>query len=200
MKNTVRALLFLLVFAGANSLQAQVPSIQWQKSFGGTGTDYAASIQQTTDCGYIVAGQSYSIDGDLTINHGLNDYWIVKLDTAGSLEWQTDLGGSDYDLANSIQQTSDGGYVVAGYSKSNDNDVSGNHGLNDFWVVKLDMNGSLSWQKSLGGSGVDMAHSIQQTSDGGYIVAGISNSNDNDVSGNHGDFDYWVVKLDVDGN
>ena len=107
------------------------------------------------------------------------------------------LGGSD-DEARSIQQTSDGGYIVAGYTGSNDGDVSGNHGRGsfDYWIVKLDETGKIQWQKCLGGSSYDEAYSIQQTSDGGYIVAGYTGSNDGDVSGNHGYTDYWVVKLD----
>jgi len=110
------------------------------------------------------------------------------------------LGGSSYDNAYSIQQTSDGGYIVAGFSNSNDGNVTGNHGSNDYWVVKLDTTGNILWQKSLGGSNDDYAYSIQQTSDDGYIVAGFSYSNDGNVTGNHGKHDYWVVKLDATGN
>ncbi|HHZ64519.1 MAG TPA: hypothetical protein EYN51_03310, partial [Flavobacteriales bacterium] len=113
------------------------------------------------------------------------------------IEWQKSLGGSNTDWAYSIQQTTDGGYIVAGWSQSNDGDVTGNHGGGDYWVVKLDVSGNISWQKSLGGSNTDWAYSIQQTTDGGYIVAGYSESNDGDVTGNHGTSDYWIVKLDV---
>jgi hypothetical protein len=169
--------------------------LQWQKSLGGSVEDYANSIQQTSDGGYIVAGQSNSNDGDVTGNHGEPDYWIVKLDPNGIIQWQKSLGGSSWDQASAIQQTTDGGYLVTGSSSSNDGDVTGNHGDGDLWVVKLDLNGNIEWQKSYGGSGGEGAHSIQETSDGGYIVAGYSNSNDGDVSGNHGDGDLWVVKL-----
>jgi Secretion system C-terminal sorting domain len=174
--------------------------IKWQKSFGGSQWDEANSIQQTTDSGYIVAGSSSSNDGDVSGNHGANDCWVVKLNESGNIEWQKSLGGSQGDLANSIRQTTDGGYIMAGYTQSNDGDVSGNHGNNDYWVVKLDGGGNVEWQKTLGGSNFDEANSIQQTADGGYIVAGWSNSNDGDVSGNHGDYDYWVVKLNNNGN
>ncbi|MFA5620118.1 MAG: T9SS type A sorting domain-containing protein [Weeksellaceae bacterium] len=108
------------------------------------------------------------------------------------------MGGSGFDWATSIQQTTDGGYIVAGYSDSNDGDVTGNHGWLDYWVVKLDSTGNIQWQKSLGGSNNDFAYSIQQTTDGGYVVAGYSDSNDGDVSGNHGNSDYWIVKLGPD--
>jgi hypothetical protein len=173
-----------------------IGTIEWQKSFGGFGQDNAYSIQQTDDGGYIVAGESSSNDGDAEGNHGLNDYWVLKLSIIGTIEWQKSLGGSGYDKAYSIQQTDDGGYIVAGESSSNDGDVSGNHGgYNDCWVVKLNSLGTIVWQKSIGGLFDDSAKSIQQTSDGGYIVAGSSDSNDGDVSGNHGGKDYWVVKL-----
>jgi hypothetical protein len=172
-----------------------IGTIEWQKSLGGSGYDAAQSIRQTTDGGYIVAGISFSNDGDVSGNHGFLDCWVVKLSSIGAIEWQKSLGGSSGELGNSIQQTSDGGYVVAGWSSSNDGDVSGNHNSQDCWVVKLSSIGAIEWQKSLGGSGYDGANYIQQTSDGGYVVAGWSQSNDYDVSGNHGGEDYWIVKL-----
>ncbi len=174
-------------------------TIEWQKSLGGTTSDIANSIQQTSDYGYVVAGHSYSINGDVTDNHGNMDYWVVKLDSTGAISWQKSLGGTGYDDATSIQQTIDGGYIVAGQSSSTDGDVTGNHGDWDYWVVKLDNTGAISWQKSFGGSGADLGQSIQQTIDGGYVVAGRSSSTDGDVTGNHGDWDYWVVKLDNTG-
>jgi hypothetical protein len=171
------------------------PTIQWQKSLGGSGLDNGVIIQQTNDGGFIAAGGSNSNDGDVSGNHGINDFWVVKLNDTGTIEWQKSLGGTSNDEAVSIQQTNDGGYVVAGYSKSNDGEVSGNHGNADYWVVKLTNNGTIEWQKSLGGSGFDYVNSIQQTNDGGYIVAGQSDSNDGDVSGNQGGPDCWDVKL-----
>jgi PKD repeat protein len=170
-----------------------------------------ASVIQTTDGGYITAGNVYSQDGDIAGSgfHGtfFNDYWVVKLDSAGVIQWKKALGGSGNDLAQSIQQTTDGGYIVFGYTTSNDGDVSGNHGYVDYWMVKLNSSGTIQWQKTLGGTGqegynnipfeVDGAHSIQQTTDSGYILAGYSKSNDGDVSENHGNFDYWVVKLAI---
>ncbi len=177
--------------------------IEWQRSLGGSARDEAYSVQQTSDGGFIVAGYSYSNDGDVSGNHGMPgspDYWVVKLNSTGDIVWQKCLGGSGYDEAASIQQTSDGGFIVAGYSYSNDGDVSGNHGRGDYWVVKLDSAGTIVWQRSLGGSDEDWAASIQQTSDGGFIVAGWSDSNDGDVSGHHGMMDYWVVKLNAAGD
>ena len=174
---------------------AQPPSIQWQKTLGGPGGDHAQSIIQTLDGGYIVAGLCSSNGGNVTGNHGSRDYWIVKLSTIGVIQWQKSLGGTSVDGANSICQTTDGGYVVAGYSNSNNGDVTGNHGSQDYWIVKLSSTGIIQWQKSLGGTSNEEANSIYQTTDGGYIVAGYSFSSDGDVTGNHGSRDYWIVKL-----
>lgn len=175
-------------------------NIQWQKSIGGPGVDVAYDIQNTSDGGYVVAGLSRSNGGNVTGNHGNDDYWIVKLDATGNIQWQKSLGGSSWDGAYAIQTTSDGGYIVAGNSQSNDGNVTGNHGGDDYWVVKLDNSGNIQWQKSLGGSASDVVSSIQQTSDGGYIVAGNSNSTNGDISTNLGGYDYWVVKLNEIGN
>ena len=174
--------------------------ISWQKCLGGSAHDNATSIQQTSDGGYIVAGNTFSNDGDVTGYHGGDDYWVVKLDSNGNMKWQKCLGGSYGDCAKYIQQTSDGGYIVAGYTFSNDGDVTGLHGDSDYWVVKLDSNGNIKWQKCLGGSGNEGASSIQQARDGGYIIAGASNYSDGDVTGNHGGYDSWIVKLDANGN
>jgi hypothetical protein len=175
--------------------------ITWEKSLGGLTDDATAtSVKQTTDGGYIIAGYSGSNDGNVTGNHGGNDYWIVKLNSTGNIIWEKSLGGTDDDRAYSVQQTTDGGYIVAGGSKSNNGNPSGNHGIYDYWIVKLDNAGSVTWQKSIGGGGEDVANSISQTADGGYIVAGYSNSIDDDITGNHGTYDYWIVKLDNAGN
>ena len=106
----ILTVLATLILSSTSS--AQAPAIQWQKCLGGGLPDFAHSIQQTTDGGYIVAGYSYSNGGDVTGNHGINDYWIVKLDVTGNISWQRSLGGSYSDFANSIQQTTDGGYIV----------------------------------------------------------------------------------------
>ena len=182
-------------------LSAQIaPAIEWEKSLGGSGYDEATSISQTTDGGFIIAGWSDSNDGNVSGNHGDNDYWLVKLNMNGYLVWQESLGGTNDDRAYAVQQTDDGGFIVAGLSYSNDGDVSGNHGGDDYWIVKLDSAGNLIWQRSIGGSSLDEAYAIQQIPGEGYIVAGISHSNNGDASGNHGGGDYWVVKLDTLGN
>ncbi|MEO5776114.1 MAG: T9SS type A sorting domain-containing protein [Flavobacterium sp.] len=197
MKTKISLLLTVLSFVYT---QAQAPAIQWQKPLGGTNNEGAAAIQKTPDGGYVTAGSNTSNNGDVTGNHGGYDYWIVKLDAIGNIQWQKSLGGSGDDVADAIQTTADGGYIVTGYSNSNDGDVSGNHGNQDCWVVKLDTTGNIQWQKSFGSSNGDAAFSIQLTSDGGYVMVGYSSQNDGNVTGNHGGPDYWVVKLDAGGN
>src|SRR6185295_9227759 len=123
MKHRLQTFLLLAALSTACALHAQViPTIQWQQSLGGGSIDFAQSIQQTTDGGYIIAGQSGSTDGDVTGNHGNNDYWIVRLDTGSLVVWEKCLGGTDNDLANSIQQTTDGGFIVAGNCRSTNGD------------------------------------------------------------------------------
>jgi len=112
--------------------------LTWQTRLGGSsGGEIAESVGQTTDGGYVVVGSTVSNDGNVTGNHGGVDYWLVKLDGSGNLEWQKALGGTDSEVAHSVEPTNDGGYVVAGFSWSDDGDVTANHGLRDFWVVKL---------------------------------------------------------------
>ncbi|MDR1979119.1 MAG: hypothetical protein LBQ42_10355, partial [Synergistaceae bacterium] len=187
-------LMFGFVILPASTCMAE-PTIEWERCFGGSNLDGVMSVQQTRDGGYILAGYSMSSDGDLSQNRGNFDAWVIKLKEDGTLDWQKSYGGSGRDTVHSVQQTDDGGYIVAGGSDSKDGDVSGNHGSNDFWVIKLTVSGEIEWQRSLGGSGDDLAWSAQQTDGGGYIVAGRSDSRDGDVSGNHRDWDFWVVKL-----
>jgi len=177
-----------------------IGNIQWQKSLGGTSYDEALSIYPTADGGYVIAGYTYSNNGDVVGRYDTlyNDYWIVKLNTKGDIQWQKCLGGTGNDMAYSIHPTTDDGYIVAGWSVSNNSDTAGNYG--DCYVVKLDTAGNIQWQKFLGGTGNDIAYSICPTTDGGYIVAGASWSNDSDATGNHGDADCWIVKLDAIGN
>jgi hypothetical protein len=180
---------------------AQTPSIEWQKSVGGSGNDYANSITQTSDGGYVVAGYTNSVDGDVVGNHGGDDVWVVKLSSSGVVEWSKALGGTGNEVATYVIQSADGGYVIAGSSTSNDGDISGNHGHEDAWVAKLDNTGNLQWQKSFGGNNTDAATAIQQLADGGYIVGCYAISENNgDVAIGHGAAEYWIVKLSSIGN
>ncbi len=184
----------------------------WDKTFGGSDNDLLLSIQQTSDGGYIMGGESTSgIGGDKSEpNRGISyysDYWVVKLDANGNKLWDKTFGGTDDDQFYSLQQTSDGGYILGGDSKSG---VSGDKtkpllnipGYEDYWVIKLDASGNKLWDKAYGGSSWDGFHSLQQTIDGGYILAGYSPS---PISGDKsqnpkGSADYWVIKVDANGN
>ena len=196
----MKTLVTSLLIAFTTYLYSQQIDIEWETNIGGSYRDEAYSMSLTTDGGFIIAGLSDSMDGDVGGNNGIIDYWIVKLDDIGSLVWETNLGGSNNDQAYSIDQTSDGGYIVAGLSFSNDGDVGGNNGESDYWIVKLNDTGSIIWETNLGGSLRDAAYSIEQTSDEGFIVAGYTLSNNGDVGGNYGNFDYWIVKLNDTGS
>jgi hypothetical protein len=157
-------------------------NVQWTKIIGGSGNDVARSIIQSSDGGYVVAGYTTSFGA------GNEDIYVVKLDSGGNVEWTKTIGGSYADGANSIIQSSDGGYVVAGYTSSS------GAGSADFYVVKLDSGGNVEWTKTIGGSYADGANSIIQSSDGGYVVAGYTDSFGVDSR------DIYVVKLDSGGN
>ncbi len=174
-------------------------TIQWQKTIGGAKNDYAYMLQVTNDAGYILTGYTYSNNGDVSGNHGDADAWVVKLNNVGNIQWQKSLGGSSEDIGRSVIATPDGGYIVAGSTMSYNGDVIDNHGFADAWVVKLSGNGSIEWQKCLGGTREDVGRSIQLTLDGGYIVAGSTFSTNGDVVGNHGSQDAWLVKLSSTG-
>lgn len=188
--------LLLLVFS--QILLAQ-PQIEWQRCYGGSQFDWINSLRPTSDGGYVAIGFSRSSNGDLTSNQGDYDVWVVKLTNMGAISWQRSYGGTDEDRGSSIEQTSDGGYIVCSRSQSNDGDVTGYHGGGDCWIMKLSATGNIVWQKSLGGSDLEYPTSVRQTNDGGYIFVGTTLSNDGDVSGNHGLSDAWVVKLDSNG-
>lgn len=174
--------------------------MEWKKAFGGTTSETGMAIDQTTDGGYVVVGRSYSANGQVSGNMGMSDVWIVKISATGDLQWQDTFGGSNSDQANSVEQTSDGGYIIAGYTLSNNGDVNQNNGDSDAWVIKLSSSGLVQWKKTYGGPQTESAHSIQQTTDGGYIFTGQCGANGGNVSGAHGVADAWVVKLNSLGN
>ncbi|MBP7534455.1 MAG: hypothetical protein KA783_08395 [Chitinophagales bacterium] len=174
--------------------------IKWEKIYGGSSLDKANCIQQTTDGGYIVAGYSYSADGDVTNNKGYSDAWILKLTANGNIEWQKTYGGSSSDHLVNIKQTTDNGYIATGYTNSSDNDIVNNQGDYDYLVIKIDTNGNLEWTKTFGGTNSDIANDVQQTTNGEYLIAGYTFSNNGDITNNHGGFDAWVIKINSNGN
>jgi uncharacterized delta-60 repeat protein len=154
----------------------------WARTYGGGDEDFAYSIRQTSDGGYIVAGKT----GSFGAGHG--DIWVLKLNASGDVVWQKTYGGRDYEEAYSIQQTTDGGYIVSGRTGS----FGAGHA--DIWVLKLNASGDVVWQKTYGGRDYEEAFSIQQTTDGGYIVAGVTGSF------GAGEDDIWVLKLNARGD
>jgi hypothetical protein len=157
-------------------------NIQWAKTFGGTYSDRATSVQQTSDGGYIVAGGTWSFGA------GSNDIFLIKTDAKGNIQWAKTYGGTADDLASSVQQTSDGGYIVVGYT------YSFGAGGYDIFLIKTDAKGNIQWAKTYGGATDDGASSVQQTSDGGYIVAGWT------YSFSAGDDDIFLIKMNARGN
>lgn len=184
---------------------SQAPAIQWQNTIGGNSDDHLQAIQQTDDGGYILCGHSSSdSSGDKIENsNGLLDYWIVKTDSSGNIQWQNTIGGSAFDYLYSIEQTADGGYILGGYSGS---DISGDkadnsNGGHDYWIIKTDAVGNIQWQNTIGGSGNDRLICILQTADGGYMLGGysVSNISGDKTENTNGINDYWIVKTDASG-
>lgn len=151
--------------------------IEWQHTYGGSGDDVAYAVQETSDGGYIIAGNTNSFGA------GESDYWILKLTSEGDVEWQFTYGGIGDDTAYSIQETSDEGYIVAGYMHFFGASTS------DICILKLTSGGDIEWKHIYGGTGDDKAYSVQETSEGGYIIAGSTQY----LSAL--DHDFWVLKL-----
>ncbi len=179
---------------------AQAPAIQWQKSFGESNDEYASEIKQTPDGGYIFVGSTNSTTGSYSNNHGGFDILVIKINSTGGLEWQKLFGGTAMDFGRSIVTTSDGGYIVAGYTASTDFDAVGNHGNKDYLLLKLNSLGNVEWKKCLGGSLDDYCDTVINTSDGGYALAGYSGSHDGDVTAVLPNSGCWILKLNGNGN
>jgi hypothetical protein len=200
-------------------------NIIWQRTLGGTGDEILYSIIKTESEDIVVMGKSESTDGDVVGNHGFSDVWVVKLTATGELLWQRCYGGSyaeeplndEDDFGSSIHETNDGGLLFVSTTRSNDGDVIGLHDLypsaggtnelifaTDIWVVKTNSIGEIVWQKCLGSNSDERSYEVIETSDGGSLVSGLTWSieingvqygSDGDVSGAHGFFDLWIVKL-----
>ncbi len=182
--------------------------VQWNTTFGGFGRDVAESVSQTSDGGYIIAGStqpqgSYLFAAGFMNPLGVDfaDVWLVKTDSNGNKQWDKTFGGDDWDTAESVQQTSDGGFILAGYTKSYGD------GDSDFWLIKTYSNGIKQWDKTFGETDGDYAYSVQQTSDGGYILAGVTEPHSDTPAPlsesmspcGAGGSDVWLVKADSEG-
>ena len=154
----------------------------WTKTFGGSGVDKGRSVQQTSDGGYIIMGYTTSYGA------GNSDVWLIKTDAGGDTIWTKTFGGGDNDLGLYVQQTSDGGYIITGFTWSY------GAGDSDVWLIKTDTSGDTVWTKTFGGSGVDKSWYVQQTSDGGYIITGWTDSY------GAGSEDVWLIKTDASGD
>jgi predicted secreted protein len=155
---------------------------QWNTTYGGATDDDAFSVIQTSDGGYALAGYTTSF------GVGESDFWLVKVDSSGNMEWNTTYGGANDEWAYSVVKTSDGGYALAGYT------TSFGVGESDFWLVKTDGYGNQQWNKTYGGVNSDDAYSVVGTSDGGYALTGKTESF------GAGKSDFWLVKVDSSGN
>ena len=157
-------------------------TLTWDKTFGGSDRDVALSIIQTEDGGYAISGYTRSK------GKGKADAWVIKLNNKGNMVWNKTFGGYDNDIARSIIQIEDGDYVIVGETQSK------GAGEWDAWIIKLDEQGNIEWDKTIGGSSWDSILSIIQTEDGDYVIAGWT------MSKGAGEADAWVIKLDEKGN
>lgn len=175
-------------------------SLEWSRYFGGNFTDTPYGVIQTDDNGYIVAGSSDSEDTDISSNIGTYDFWVIKVSHSGNLVWETSFGGSQIDEARGIVKADDGSYIIAGDTRSNDNNISQNKGGADLWLVKISPSGNIIWEKTIGGSSFDVARAIKKSKKNGFLLSGSSRSSDMDVSENMGQNDAWVLKTNTNGN
>jgi hypothetical protein len=157
-------------------------NVEWNQTYGGLKSDVAVAMVQTSDGGYALAGETYSSGA------GESDFWLVKVDSSGKLQWNKTYGEQTTDKATSVIQTSDGGYALVGYSIENGTSK-------DALFVKTDSSGNMQWNRTYGGPGGDRAYSVVQTSDGGYALTGSTSSFSDDRQ-----FDFWLVKTNSNGN
>ena len=155
---------------------------QWNQTYGGASLDYGRSVVQTADGGYAIAGYT------LSFGAGSYDFWLVKTDAAGNHQWNQTYGGTGSDRGYSVVQTADGGYTIVGSTDSF------GAGGSDVWLLKTDIAGNHLWNQTYGGTNTDTGASMVQTADGGYTIAGSTNSF------GAGSYDVWLVKTDAAGN
>lgn len=179
---------------------SQTLQIEWQQCYGGSGGDGGGSFIKLPDGSLMLFGITGSEDGDVLYNHGKADCWLVKTDSSGVLLWEKTFGGSDDDGPIKIITSPNGDYILFGETFSNDGDVWGNHGGQDFWLVKTDSTGNMLWQRCIGSSVNDYASGMKMDSVGNIYLIGFTHGTDGDVTSNNGHADYWFVKVSPEGN
>lgn len=182
-------------------------NLLWEKTFGFSGRDYGTTLIETEEGGFLVTGvldvSASNGQGNAKFNkqkHAGGDFWALKLTAGGDLEWSKYYGGSFTDTPLGVVKTANNGFILAGYSDSNDVDINNNKGSYDFWVIKISSDGTLLWEKSFGGSEIDEARAICATHDGNFIVVGDTRSSDSDITMNNGGADVWALKISSEGN
>lgn len=174
-------------------------NLLWSRCYGGSKNEEFFDMEIINGRIYI-AGFANSTDGDIPPQQKNYDVWLLALDANGNKIYSKIYGGSQNDVAYSMTRGNDGSLTLAGYTTSNDGDVNGARGSQDYWVININPgNGNINWQRVLGGTEADYANSILTDIDGGYIIGGIAYSNNEDISNPLGDGDYWVVKLSSTG-
>jgi hypothetical protein len=198
MKNLICCVAVFMVLTASNYLKAQQHEIIFQQCYGGADVDAIKSLKQIIN-GKIIFGNTHSINGDISFNHGRNDLWLFKTDSVGTILWENTYGGSDHEWAVNMLQAENNGYLLFGSTFSDDGDVSGLHGGGDFWLLRTDSLGNLLWQKCLGGSNNDRPEQMIPAHGGGYIGIGSTCSVDGDISHLYGAWDAWVVRVSEEG-
>lgn len=171
-------------------------TLLWTRTYGGSQQETASDLLPLDDGGFLVMASAHSSDGDVTGAHGGQDMWVLKVNANGDLLWQRTFGGSGFELGILAAPTDDG-YLLCGSTFSGNGNIEGHHGDRDLWLAKIDEQGGLVWQRCLGGSASDQGWLRAELEDGSLVAFGYTESNDGDVSGNHGGRDLWVVKLKV---
>jgi hypothetical protein len=173
---------------------AETGELLWEKNYGGSQIDEARSIVATNDGNYLIVGDTRSNDINVSQNYGGADVWVIKISPSGELLWEKSFGGSSFDVSRSVKTTQDNGFLISGSSRSSDGDLTKNQGQNDAWVFKIDSEGSLIWQKSIGGSTIDYAYDVTELNDNSIITVGESESVDGDIMENKGFSDALIIK------
>lgn len=174
---------------------ASTGNLVWERSFGGMEIDEARGIAPTNDGNYVIVGDTRSSDQDVSQNNGGADLWLIKISDSGDVLWEQSIGGTNFDVPRSIRPTLDGGFLIAGSSRSSDGNVDINQGQNDAWIVKVNSSGQLVWQRTFGGSEIDFGYDAVELLDGSTVLVGESSSSNGDLSENKGFTDLLIVKL-----